>query len=159
VLLRLKEEYDGAEPSASSVAVMNLLALSHLTGDASMVEKVESTLQMFGGNASTRGRSVPMMLAALSTYHAGIPQVVIVGEPGESGARLLTDVVRRTYLPHAVVVPVREPHREALAGLLPWTKGLRMREGRATAYVCREFACKAPTTSPDELARQLQDLR
>jgi uncharacterized protein YyaL (SSP411 family) len=84
---------------------------------------------------------------------------VIVGEPGESGARLLTDVVRRTYLPHAVVVPVREPHREALAGLLPWAKDLRMREGRATAYVCREFACQAPTTSPDELARQLQGLR
>jgi uncharacterized protein YyaL (SSP411 family) len=159
VLLRLKEEYDGAEPSASSVAVMNLLALSHLTGDASMAAKIESTLQMFGGNASMRGRSVPMMLAALSTYHAGIPQVVIVGEPGESGTRLLTDVVRKTYLPHAVVVPVREPHREALAGLLPWTKDLRMREGRATAYVCREFACQAPTTSPDELARQLKDLR
>ena len=159
VLLRLKEEYDGAEPSASSVAVLNLLALSHLTGDASMVTKIESTLRMFGGNASMRGRSVPMMLAALSTYHAGVPQVVIVGEPGESTARLLTDVVRKTYLPHAVVVPVRDSHRAALAGLLPWTKDLRMREGRATAYVCREFACQAPTTSPEELTGQLKDLR
>ena len=48
VLLRLKEDYDGAEPSASSVSVMNLLTLSHLTGDAAAAEKVERTLRGFG---------------------------------------------------------------------------------------------------------------
>ena len=43
VLLRLKEEYDGAEPAASSVAVLNLLTLSHLTGDPGMADKIERT--------------------------------------------------------------------------------------------------------------------
>ena len=41
VLLRLKEDYDGAEPAASSVSVLNLLTLSHLTADAAMAAKVE----------------------------------------------------------------------------------------------------------------------
>ena len=67
VLLRLKETYDGAEPAASSVAALNLLALSHLTGDADMGERVERTLALFRAHL---GRAVPMMLAALSTYHA-----------------------------------------------------------------------------------------
>jgi uncharacterized protein YyaL (SSP411 family) len=183
VLLRLKEEYDGAEPAASSVSVLNLLTLSHLTDStpnaptpnsqssggggvgvgslgvgSSFAEKIERTLAMFGGSAAMRGRAVPMMLAALSTYHAGMPQIVVAGGADAPDTRALTDVVRRHYLPTAVVVPLTGPHRETLAPLLPWTASLRMQDGRATAYVCREFACQMPATSPDELNAQLEAL-
>jgi hypothetical protein len=157
VLLRLKEEYDGAEPAASSVAVLNLLMLSHLTGDEAMAEKIERTLGMFAGNASMRGRAVPMMLAALSTYHSGMPQVVIVGD-GTAEASTLGAAVRRHYLPAAVLVPVTRMQHEGLSRLLPWTAALRMRDGRATAYVCRDFACEMPTTSAEELDAQLTAL-
>ena len=157
VLLRLKEEYDGAEPAATSVAVLNLLALSHLTGDSAMAGRVAATFGTFGGSASMRGRGVPMMLAALSTYHSGVPQIVIVGEPGAADTRALSEVVRRHYIPTAVLVPVSEAQREALSRLLPWTSSLSQREGRATAYVCRDFACRTPTTSVDELDAQLEE--
>jgi uncharacterized protein YyaL (SSP411 family) len=157
VLLRLKEEYDGAEPAATSVAVLNLLTLSHLTGDAAMAETIERTFGMFGGSASMRGRAVPMMLAALSTYHAGMPQVVVAGEPDAADTRALSGVVRRHYIPTAVLVSVSDTHREALSRLLPWTTRLRQREGLATAYVCRDFACQTPTTSVDELDAQLEE--
>jgi uncharacterized protein YyaL (SSP411 family) len=181
VLLRLKEEYDGAEPAASSVALLNLLALSHLTGDAgstpkaptpnsqalgvaelgvgnSFSEKIDTTLGMFAGSASMRGRAVPMMLAALSTYHSGMPQIVIVGAPGADDTRALADVVRRHYIPTAVLVAVREARRQELSRLLPWTKDLRQRDERATAYVCRDFACQRPTTLADELDAQLEEI-
>ena len=158
VLLRLKEEYDGAEPAATSVAVLNLLMLSHVTGDAAMAEKIERTLGMFGGSASMRGRAVPMMLAALSTYHAGMPQVVIAGEPAAADTRALTDVARRHYMPAAVLVRVSEAHRQELSRLLPWTENLRQRDGRATAYICRDFACQTPTTLADELDAQLEEI-
>ena len=155
VLLRLKEEYDGAEPAASSIAVMNLLTLSHLTGDADMAAHVERAFGSFGASASMRGRAVPMMLAALSTYHAGMPQVVIVGELGAHDSRALARVVHRRYMPSAVIVPISSAHRAELARLLPWTGPLAMRNGRATAYVCRDFACEMPTSSPSELESQL----
>ncbi|MSO46455.1 MAG: thioredoxin domain-containing protein [Acidobacteria bacterium] len=158
VLLRLKEEYDGAEPAASSVAVLNLLALSHLTGDAAMAARVAATFGMFAGSASMRGRATPMMLAALSTYHAGMPQIVIVGEPDGEDTRALSDIVRRHYVPAALLVSASETHREALSRLLPWTTSLRTREGRATAYVCRDFACQTPTSSVDELDAQLEEI-
>ena len=67
VLLRLKEDYDGAEPAASSISVLNLLVLSHLTGDAGMGVKVERTLAAYGVRAAQMGRAVPMMLSALSS--------------------------------------------------------------------------------------------
>src|SRR5262245_39095485 len=61
VLLRLKEDYDGAEPAASSVSVMNLLTLSHLV--ESFSEKIEPTLGIFSSRVSQSGRVVPMLLA------------------------------------------------------------------------------------------------
>jgi uncharacterized protein YyaL (SSP411 family) len=158
VLLRLKEEYDGAEPAASSVSVLNLLTLSHLLGDAAMTQRIERTLAMFGGSAAMRGRAVPMMLAALSTYHAGVPQIVVAGGADATETHALTAVVRRHYLPTAVVLPLTGTHRETLAPLLPWTASLRLRDGRATAYVCREFACQTPAISPGELDTQLEAL-
>jgi uncharacterized protein YyaL (SSP411 family) len=158
VLLRLKEEYDGAEPSATSVALLNLLVLSHLTGDAVMVDRVMTTFGTFGASASMRGRGVPMMLSALSTYHAGVSQIVIVGEPDAADTRALSEVVRRHYMPTAVLIPVSEAQRESLSRLLPWTSSLCRRNGRATAFVCRDFACQTPTTSVDELDAQLEGI-
>jgi uncharacterized protein YyaL (SSP411 family) len=155
VLLRLKEDYDGAEPSASSVAVLNLLALSHLTGDAAMTQKVERTLAAFAPRLTQQSRAVPMMLAALSTYHAGMPQIVIAGDDNARDTRALTQVIRRRYLPTAVTVTVDRKHRDDLARLLPWIASMGPRDGRAAAYVCRDFACQFPVTSPDDLERQL----
>ena len=67
MLLRLKEDYDGAEPAASSVSVLNLLFLSHLTGDHEMAAKIERTFGSFASRAAQMGRAIPMMLAALSS--------------------------------------------------------------------------------------------
>jgi uncharacterized protein YyaL (SSP411 family) len=155
VLLRLKEDYDGAEPAASSVSVMNLLVLSHLTADESMTLKIERTFGGFASRAAQMGRAIPMMLAALSSYHAAIPQVVIVGEPGADDTRALRQAAYRTYVPAAVIVPLAPHVHDRLAGILPWIAGMKMRDGHATAYVCRNFTCQAPTTSPAELTSQL----
>ena len=153
VLLRLKEEYDGAEPAASSVSVLNLLVIAHLTGAAD--PKIDRTFGMFANNASMRGRAVPMMLAALSTYHSGLPQIVVAGEPGEAGTMSLTAELRRRYMPTTIVVPLADRHRATLSRLLPWTAALDRKDDRATAYVCRNFACDLPATTPEELRRVL----
>jgi uncharacterized protein YyaL (SSP411 family) len=156
VLLRLKEEYDGAEPAAGSVSVMNLLALSHLTADAAMTEKIERTLGGVASRAAQAGRAVPMMLAALSTYHAGMRQVVLVGDPASDDTGALHRAAHGRYLPSALIVPVVPAHQQQLARLLPWIGSMAARNGRATAYVCQDFACQAPTESADELASQLR---
>ena len=155
VLLRLKEDYDGAEPAASSVGALNLLAIAHLTADAGIADRIEKVFGAFGARASTMGRAVPMLLAALSTYHAGVPQVVIAGPAGRDDTRALLDAVRSRYAPAAVLVRLDPARRPALAALLPWVDAMGMRDGRATAYVCRDFACQAPTADPAVLSAQL----
>jgi uncharacterized protein len=157
VLLRLKEDYDGAEPAASSVSVLNLMTLAHLAEaqSAKADDKIRRTLAAFASRAGQMGRSAPMMLAALSTYHAGMSQIVVVGEPNADDTRKLHHVLHVTYKPTSIVVPLVPQHRETLARLLRWTESMRAVDGRATAYVCRDFACQSPAVSPEQLGSQL----
>ncbi len=69
IVLRLKEDYDGAEPSASSIGVSNLLTLTRLTHDANWQERAERILAAFADRLTASGRQMPLMLAVLSTYH------------------------------------------------------------------------------------------
>jgi uncharacterized protein YyaL (SSP411 family) len=101
-------------------------------------------------------RAMPMMLAALSMYHAGMGQTAVVGQPDRADTRQLLDALRGSFEPFSVIVGVRPgPTQERLARVLPWVAPLGMRDGKATAYVCREFVCKEPVTSPEALIRQL----
>jgi hypothetical protein len=155
VLLRLKEDYDGAEPSASSVAVHNLLAIAHLTDDADSRTRAERTLGRYGPRAGRAARAIPMMLAALSAWHAGATQIVIVGEP--RAAAPMRAEVARVYEPFALVVSVEPGERQrAIAAQLPFVESMGAAAGRATAYVCRDFACREPVTTSEALRAQLE---
>jgi hypothetical protein len=156
VILRMKEDYDGAEPSPSSVSVLNLLMLAHLTGEPDLLERIDSTLKMFGQRIGQVARAVPMMMAALSTYHAKVAQIVVVGPRGDAVTKALMHELAAKYNPFAVVVPVEPGHRQAeLARMLPFIGAMEMRAGRATAYVCRDFTCADPVTDAAGLAERL----
>jgi uncharacterized protein len=153
VLLRLKEDYDGAEPAASSVAALNALTLAHLIGSDDLREKVERTLGRYGPRVGAAGRTIPMMLCALSAWHAGLSQVVIAGA-GHSRRDLQQEVARH-HLPFAIVIPIADDvPREPLSRLLPFTAPMTAR-GTATVYVCRDFTCRQPVTEPADVAREL----
>ena len=165
VLLRLKEDYDGAEPSASSIGVMNLLVLAHLVpesehesgtaGLGSFSEQAERTLGVLSARGSQSGRTAPMMMASLSAYHAGVPQVVIAGDPEAQDTRALYDVIRSRYLPTAIVIRLSSRNRDKLSDLLPWIASMREVGGRPTAYLCRQFVCETPVSEADEFTRLL----
>jgi uncharacterized protein len=153
VLLRMKDDYDGAEPTASSVSVMNLLVLSHLVDEPTWRDRIDRTFALFARRLEQIGRAVPMMAAAFSTYTAGMRQVVIVGE-GEAADALLREANAR-YRPFALVLAVTPDEQQALAPAMPFLAAMRPVNGAPAAYVCRDFACRAPVTTPEALAREL----
>jgi uncharacterized protein len=156
VLLRLKEDYDGAEPAAGSIATLNALTLAHLAGDGDALGKAERTLARYGPRVGAAARVVPMMLCALSAWHAGHAQVVVAGEPEADSTAALRHELARHYLPFALVVPLEPGGRqEELGQLLPFVSGMAARDGVAVAYVCRDFACRQPVTDPAALAAEL----
>jgi len=153
VLLRMKEDYDGAEPTASSVSVLNLIVLSHLVEDARWPDRIDRTLRLFGSRLEQVGRAVPMMAAALSTFIAGLQQIVIV--EGEDGAGELERAVALQYLPFAITLRVTAERQRILAGSLPFIANMRPVEGAAAAYVCRNFTCRQPVTEAETLRQEL----
>jgi uncharacterized protein YyaL (SSP411 family) len=156
VLLRMKEDYDGAEPTASSVSVMNLLILSHLVEDDRWTAEIDRTLRFFAGRLEQIGRAVPLMAAALSIYTAGPQQIVIVGS---EGAEALERSVALRYLPFATTLALTPEQQIALAPVTPFVGSMRPVEGKAAAYVCRNFACQPPVTSAAALEEELGGVR
>ncbi len=154
VLLRQIEEYDGAEPSATSVAVANLLALARLTGRAEFQQTAEQVLVARRGQLAAQPRVAPHLLAALSSTLQPALEVVVTG-----GARAdtLHHTVTSRFVPSAVVVPVSETHAAALASVAPWAGSYAARAGEAAAFVCRDFVCAAPVTTPEALAILLDE--
>jgi uncharacterized protein len=153
VLLRMKEDYDGAEPAASSVSVHNLLVLSHLLEEPRWTNRIERTLKYFSTRLEQMGRGVPMMASALSAYLSPSHQVVIVGGREEGD---LTRRVGQQYMPFAISLTLTPSRQAALASKLPFVAPMRPVNGLQAAYVCRNFTCHAPVTTVADLDRELQ---
>ncbi len=152
VLLRLKDDYDGAEPTASSVAVMNLLVLSHLVDRPEWAEKIDRTFRLFSTRLAQMGRGVPMMGAALSTAVAGVRQIAIVGDDRTA----LERVVALRYEPFTVTMSFDADASGALAARLPLVGAMAAAaDGSARAYVCKDFTCRAPVASAEALEAEL----
>jgi uncharacterized protein YyaL (SSP411 family) len=148
VLVRMKEDYDGAEPAPTSVSAMNLLTLAHLTGERSYSDRAAQAIASFGGRLEEMGRAVPFMAAALSMSMAEGEQIVVAGPRDSAETRALWTAAHKKYRPFAVVTRVDPSEQAALAAHMPWTSAMKMIDGKATAYVCRGFACDAPSTDP-----------
>jgi hypothetical protein len=156
VLLRLKEDYDGAEPAAASVTVRNLLALGHLVSDQTLLDRARRTLERYGPQIGQVVRVMPFMVANVALWNMPPVQIVVVGS--RDGRDALLAPVAARYLPAAVVVPLPAERNGDLAELMPWTAAMSPKDGAAAAYVCQDFTCQAPVTGPEPLARQLEDV-
>jgi len=153
LVLRLKEDYDGAEPSGNSIAILNLLRLAQLMGNAGLNETAQEALKAFGARLNQQPVTLPQMLCALLYAQAPKRQIVIAGAAHGEATRALLAVVRRRLLPDAIVIladPDRPaPPNTALASLTPV-------DGKAAAYVCQNFTCRLPVTDPPALDELLQ---
>ena len=142
VILRVKDEHDGAEPAGNSIATRGLLRLALITDRPEFRDAAERTLKLFGPRLNSTPYAVPEMLCALDFALGQPKQIVIAGQPGAPDTQALLRVVRRRYLPNKVVLLARDqsPPRAMLAG-------------KATAYVCVDRTCRLPATTPDGLAK------
>ena len=162
VLLRIKEDHDGAEPSASSVAALNLARLAAMTGREEWRARAEQTVAAFGAgqNPARTAQTMPLMLCALDSLLNPPKEIVIAGQRDAGDTRALLRAIHAIYLPGKVILLLDggEGQRE-LAQRLPFLATVGMQDGKATAYLCANGACQLPTTDPAALAELLQDAR
>jgi uncharacterized protein len=157
LVMRMKDDYDGAEPSGNSVAMMNLLRLAQMTDRADLRESAGKALLAFASRIMVAPVATPQMLVAYAFSLSKPKQVILVGDPAAEDTRAMLDVLHGRFLPHRIVMLVKdEASRRKLAGYLGVVETMTAHQGKATAYVCENYTCKLPTTDTAKFAELLQ---
>ncbi|MDQ3285944.1 MAG: thioredoxin domain-containing protein [Actinomycetota bacterium] len=154
LVTRPRDVYDNASPSGNSVAVDVLLRLSVLFEREDYRERAVAVLEDLSGAVAQIPGAFGRLLSALDFYLSTPYEVALIGAPDAPETRTLLSAVYSAYVPNKVVAGRSEEDEEA-ARLVPLLAERPMREGKAIAYVCVNYACQNPTTDPEELKRQL----
>ena len=156
VIVRSKEDYDGAEPSGNSMATLLLLRLAQFTDRTNYREAAEKTLQLFGDRLRKAPSTVPQMLCVLDLYLSRPKQILIAGKANATDTQAMLQAVRERYLPNAILVLADGgDSQKTLTKLLPFLETIKRIDGKATAYVCVNYACQLPTNDRGRLVELL----
>jgi uncharacterized protein YyaL (SSP411 family) len=142
LIFRVKEDYDGAEPSGNSVAVLSLLKLGKITDRKEFTEAAEKTLRFFSARLQQIPQAMPYLLCALDFNLDEPRRAVVAGDPSKPESQTLVRAIQSVYQPNKVVLGNQGP-------IEPFAKTLPARDG-AVVYLCTGTACQAPTS---ELAK------
>jgi uncharacterized protein YyaL (SSP411 family) len=151
LVTRPKDPQDNATPSGGSMATRVLLRLAALTGEpryGAAAERALASVSSFLGRYPT-GFANWLSCAELAV--GGIVELAIAGDPADPATRALLEAARRGGRADLVVAVHADPDASAI----PLLAGRTMRDGRPTAYVCRDFACRLPVTDPAALTAEL----
>jgi uncharacterized protein YyaL (SSP411 family) len=149
LILRVKEDYDGAEPSGNSVAAMSLLKLAAITERRDFREAADRTLALFGPRARQQPQAVANLLSAAHFAQEDPRRVVLAGDLRSAGFQALLHAAHSVYQPNKVVLGTSGP-------VEPFARTLAPKAGQATAFVCTGTSCKPPTHEAQEVARLLK---
>jgi uncharacterized protein YyaL (SSP411 family) len=143
LIIRVKEDYDGAEPSGNSEAIFALLRLGKITDNKIFREAGEKSLKLFSKRLEQMPQAVPFLLQALDFDMDEPKRAVVAGDPAKPETRSLLHVLHSVYQPNKVVL--------GNAGLVePFARTLPAKD-RVQVYVCTGSACQSPTSDAAEV--------
>ena len=147
LILRIKDDYDGAEPSGNSVATLALLKLAAITGRDDFRQPAEAALQLFAHRLQNNPAALACMLHALDFWLDEPRRVVIAGDSAAVSFQELLHAAHSVYQPNKIVLGTT-------GAVEPFAKTLTAK-AKATAYVCTGQVCQAPTNDVEILQTQL----
>jgi uncharacterized protein len=139
LVVRQKDVFDNATPSANSIAANALYRLAALTGEVRYRNQADQILQLLGAVVVGAPTGFSNLLCAVDLRRAGVAEIAIVGNRPD-----LVVAAQRPYLPNAV-----------LAWGEPYASPLWESRHDGLAYVCRDYACLAPQDDVTGLLEQL----
>ncbi|MEA3211219.1 MAG: uncharacterized protein QOE70_4276 [Chthoniobacter sp.] len=157
ILLRMKEDYDGAEPSPNSVSALNLLRLAQLINRPEWRVQADKTLAVFSEQLTKAPTAVPQMLCALDASLAKPRQIVVAGGRNADATRALVREVHEHFIPNKILLLADGGAGQKWLGeRLEFLRTVTPIDGKAAAYVCENFACQLPVTEPAKLRELLK---
>lgn len=155
LLVRSKKLYGGAIPTGNAVGALNLLRLNRMTGEVKYAELAAEIFKTFGQDIEQFPSGFPQLLLALDFHHGPSNEIVIAGEADGKNAVEMLAALRKPFLPNKVVLFRPEVETPAIVEVAAYTENQRQTNGKATAYVCQDFACKLPTNQIEEMLESL----
>ncbi|HEY4279197.1 MAG TPA: thioredoxin domain-containing protein [Conexibacter sp.] len=150
LVARRKDLEDSPIPSGNSSAAFGLLRLSRLTGEAEYERWAQGVIALLHPLAAAHPLAFPALLAAIDLDVSEVHEVAIVGEI--EGTTALLRRVRAAYRPRIVLAGrVGDEAGDGQPSAVPLLEGRHPVDGKAAAYVCERFACRAPVTESDAL--------
>jgi uncharacterized protein YyaL (SSP411 family) len=154
LIVRPKTFIDQGTPSGNGATAEALLRLGTLLGEHRFIDQARTLLERYAQLAVEHPIACGQLLLAMD-FALGQPfEVAIIGDPTQPETRALLRVVQASYLPNRVLA-LRRPEDEIAASIVPLLAERSLVDGHPAAYVCRNFACQRPVTTPQELASQL----
>ena len=155
-IARVRSLVDGATPSTNSIAADVLQRLALLTGDAELDRRARRIMRAVAPALDRQPSMFGRMLAAVDrSLDPPVDAVVAAVTPGDRGAHRLRVAITRPYAPNLVLASVAVGDETT-----GWQvfEGKQPRDGIATAFVCRGYACEAPTTEVAVAVAQVEGL-
>ena len=157
LVVRPRDFFDNATPCGSSVAVDVLLRLSVFTGESEYNRLASGLLRSVQQFMARAPLGMGHWLCALDFYLSTPNEIAIVGPLAHDGTQALLQVAHGRYMPNKVLAGYDPSVPGNAPGNTPLLDDKDMIGGLPTAYVCQNYACQLPVTSPEALAGQLDD--
>ncbi len=151
LLVRQKDFYDGAIPSANSVAFVNLIRLSHLAGDTAYEKRADTLAKIYTPLLTQTPAAYSFFLSGLAAVFGPAASVVIATGDDTPVSDDMTRALDRGFHPFTVVLRKTPANAEALSEVAPFTREMMPSGGMPTSYVCSRRSCSKPVTSVGEL--------
>jgi uncharacterized protein len=158
LIVRTKDYFDNATPSGNSVAAEVLLHVAALTGNEKYIRTATSLLRLMTTSINRYPSAFGRALGAIDFYLSTPKEICIIGDVSSTDTRNLSRVVWKQFLPNKIVAQSTGEDKTA-AEVVPLLRDRTMIDGRAAAYVCENYVCKAPVTTPEDLASQLSNIQ
>lgn len=160
LLVRSKEIYDGAVPSGNSVAMLNLLRLGRITADSDLEARAAGLQKAFADRVRQFPSGYTQLLLALDYGIGPSYEVVIAGNSAAQDTKAMLQLLRKEFVPNKIVL-LRPAGQEApeITRIAAFTKYQSGIQGKATAYVCLNYVCKAPTTDLQKMVQLLRSVQ
>jgi len=160
LLLRMKEDYDGAEPAPTSVAAHNLWRFGRIYHNDVMIDHARRAVRAFAARLEAQPFGLPSLLAAASFLDTPPVHLILHSPaPDHPGLAPLLAEARRRYLPQLVVIQIADAaSREYFASRHTVIENLPANPVEPTAYLCENFSCRLPVTRAEDLRTILSSL-
>jgi hypothetical protein len=156
VLVRGKDVYDGALPSANSVALLNLIRIAKLTRDPDLELKASVLMDRFSEMVYASPGSHSFFMTAVDFANGPSYAVVVVGKRGAEDTEAMLRALGESFTPNKVVLFLPDGEIPKITEIASFANDYVSIGGRATAYVCVDFSCHLPVTSVTEMLKLME---